>query len=326
MGKTTSAPAYPGYFADPFIWKHDGIWYAVGTGALEASSQAGTASEALTQAGTPGVFLQLRSEDFRTWAPLGTALELLSPEFGHTYWAPEVTWAEGKFWMYYSVGWEDRNHHIRVAVSEYPQGPFRDTGSRITHPFLNPFAIDGSPFMDDDGSWYLFYARDFLDADEKDRAGTALVVDRLSGMTRLAGEERVVARPQLEWQRFLADRVMYGGRYDWHTLEGPCVRKRLGRYWCLFSGGRWENETYGVDWAVADHPLGPWNYAGTGSGARVLRTRPGEMIGPGHNSITEGPDGRDYIVYHAWDPAMTARRMFINVIEWTENGPWVDVE
>ena len=172
------------------------------------------------------------------------------------------------------------------------------------------------------GEWYLFYARDFLETGDQARAGTAVVVDRLTDMTQLAGEERVVVRARHDWQRFIPNRVMYGGVYDWHTIEGPCVRKRNGKYYCFFSAGRWENETYGVDFAVADNVSGPYTCDSNESGARVLRTLPGQVLGPGHNCLTTGPDGStDYIVYHAWDPKMTARRMFIDPIEWTAGGP-----
>lgn len=312
-------PLYPNYFADPFVWRHENVWYAVGTGALEAHSEAGRASEALTADGKPGVFVLLRSEDFVTWTPLGAALELLAPEFGNAYWAPEIAFADGKFRMYYSVGREDKAHHIRVAVSDRPEGPYRDTGNRVTNPFECPFAIDGSPFRDEDGTWYLFYARDFLDGD---RPGTGIVMDRLIDMTRLAGEERVVVRAKYDWQQFLRNRVMYGARYDWHTIEGPCVVKRNGRYWCFFSAGRWEDETYGVDWAVADSIHGPWTYDGSPEGARLLRTVPGQVLGPGHNCIAQSWNREtDYIVYHAWDPSMTARRMFIDPLDWTDDGP-----
>jgi len=44
---------------------------------------------------------------------------------------------------------------------------------------------------------------------------------------------------------------MYGRVWDWHTLEGPFVRKHDGRYYCFYSGGRWETESYGVDYGVA---------------------------------------------------------------------------
>jgi beta-xylosidase len=147
------------------------------------------------------------------------------------------------------------------------------------------------------------------------------MVARMRSMTNLADEGRVVLRANRDWQRFEANRSMYGGTYDWHTLEGPFVRKHSGRYYCFYSGGRWENETYGVDYAVADHVLGPYSDDGNKSGPRVLHTIPGELIGPGHNSIVRGPDGEDCIVYHAWDARMTARRMFIDRLIWTTDGP-----
>ena len=140
-------------------------------------------------------------------------------------------------------------------------------------------------------------------------------------MTQLRDEPRTVLRARHDWQRFESNRAIYNGTYDWHTVEGPCVRKRNGRYYCFYSAGRWENDTYGVDYAVADHVLGPYSDSGNESGPRVLRTIPGSLIGPGHNSIVSTPDGEDWIVYHAWDPGMTARRMFIDRLVWTADGP-----
>jgi beta-xylosidase len=313
-------PVYAHYFADPFVWRDGDSFYAVGTGLLEARSEAEHGGGLLTVDGRPGVFSLLRSPDLMSWSPLGAALVALHPDFGDAYWAPEIAFAEGRSWLYYSVGRGDKAHHLRVAVSDRAEGPYEDCGRRLTNPFTLPFAIDASPFQDDDGQWYLFYARDFLDTDGGFRAGTGLVVDRLIDMMTLAGEERLVLRPRHDWQLFQSQRIMYGGRYDWHTLEGPCVRKRNGRYYCLFSGGRWENDSYGVDYAVADRVTGPYEDPDGLTGARVLRTVPGAVLGPGHNSIIT-VDRDDYIVYHAWDPAMTARRMFIDRIEWRDDGP-----
>lgn len=301
-------PVYPGYFADPFVWNHEGVYYAVGTGEAEADGKSGGR-----------VFQMLRSTDLHSWTTLPPALIALHPDYGDAYWAPEVAFAEGRFWMYYSVGRGDKAHHIRVAVSDSPGGPYTDTGSRITNSYEIPFAIDASPFRDDDGQWYLFYARDYLDTD---RPGTVIVVDRLLDRRTLAGQPRIVVRARHDWQRFAANRIMYGAVYDWHTIEGPCVCKHDGRYYCFFSAGRWENDSYGVDYAVADEVMGPYTCHTNGDGARVLRTIPGSLIGPGHNSITQSLDGAtDYIVYHAWDAQMSARRMFLEPLLWTSEGP-----
>ena len=152
------------------------------------------------------------------------------------------------------------------------------------------------------------------------RAGTALMVDRLEGMTKLAGVGRVVLRAHHDWQRFLANRPMYGEIYDWYTLEGPCVRKHAGRYYCFYSGGRWETENYGVDYGVADNVLGSYSDAGNEAEPRVLRSRPGRVL---------GPDGQtEYIVYHAWDTNMEARQMCLEPLAEKLNAKnlWSDFE
>ena len=62
--------------------------------------------------------------------------------------------------------------------------------------------------------------------------------------------------------------------------------------------------------------MGPYTDYATPEGATVLRTIPGQLLGPGHNSMVVGPDGEDYLVYHAWDPQMTGRRMFLAPMDW----------
>lgn len=309
MSQTYQNPVFPDYFADPFVFRHGETYYAVGTGDVAPADRA---------------FLMLRSPDLIHWEQAGFALVRPSEELGDAFWAPEIAEHEGRFYMYYSVGRADKGHRLRVAISDQPEGPYVDEGA-LEVPAEHPFTIDAHPFQDADGSWYLFYARDFLDTDGSTVfPGTALVVDRLIDMRRLAGEERVVLRASRPWQRFLKDRKMYEGVYDWHTLEGPFVVPHEGRYYCLYSGGRWEDETYGVDYAVADHPLGPWT-GGDTEHPRVLRTVPGVVLGPGHNSVVLGPDGETRVIcYHAWDPAMTARRLFIDPLVWGEDGPRAD--
>lgn len=317
-------PVYEGYFADPFVWRHDGLYYAVGTGPLISKSHGDESDfHPVDWNGRKMVFPLLRSSDLIHWESLGAAL--IAPEFaipGGEFWAPEVGVHDGLFYLYYSVATSGLNHQLRVAVSSRPEGPYEDSARLIGGDAVCPFAIDAHPFRDSTGEWYLFYARDFLDAGHDCRAGTALEVDRLQSMTKLAGTPRVVLRARWDWQRFQTDREMYGGRYDWHTLEGPCVRQFRGRYYCFFSGGCYQGEGYGVDYGVADSVYGPYADAGSASGPRVLKTVPGQVLGPGHNSIVVGPDGKtDYIIYHAWDAELTARRMCIDPLIWTDDGP-----
>lgn len=266
-------------------------------------------------------FTVLQSADFYDWQFAANALLRPDPALGNNFWAPEVAYHDGRFYLYYSVGHGDKDHQLRVAESESPQGPYRDMGVALVDPETCPFAIDPHPFQDEDGLWSLFYARDFLET-TGGRAGTALVVARLERMNQLVGDGITVLRARSDWQRFQKDRTMYGRVWDWHTLEGPCVRKHNGHYYCFYSAGRWETESYGVDYGMSENVLGPYSDFGNEAGPRVLRTVPGHVIGPGHNSIIVGPDGEtEFIVYHAWNREMTMRRMCIDRLFWTHDGP-----
>jgi len=306
---------HPESFADPFVWRVGDAYYAVGTGPAEAE---GHAREA--------VFPLLTSRDLVRWRALGEALVRPDAALGDTFWAPEAASKYGVHYLYYSVGRGDRGHQLRVASAERPEGPYRDVVA-LTDLAECGFAIDAHVFSDRDGRDYLFYARDFLDVDAATgvRAGTALVVQELADMTRLVGEPTVVARARHDWQRFASDRPMYGGTYDWHTLEGPSVVERDGVYYCMYSGGCWHTPRYGVDYATATSVLGPWTDESTADGPRLLRGVPDRVVGPGHHSVVAGPSGSQlYVVYHAWDVAMTARRMCIDPLDFTPAGPRCD--
>lgn len=304
-------PVYASYFADPFVFTHQGIYYAIGTGASEAAGQP-----------MGKIFPILQSTDFYRWQFASSALVRPEAVPGRNFWAPEIAFCDGIFHLYYSVGEGDQGHQLRVATSVSPQGPYLDCGRSLLNEYDCPFAIDAHPFLDEDGKWYLFYARDFLDFNDQVRAGTGLMVARLKTMVELEDAGNVVMRARSDWQRFRAQRSLYGQVWDWHTLEGPFVWKRQGRYYCFYSGGCWENDSYGVDFGVAERVMGPYSDAGNEAGPRVLRTVPEHVVGPGHCSVVVGPDQEsEYLVYHAWDKEMRARRMFIDRLVWSESGP-----
>ncbi len=77
-----------------------------------------------------------------------------------------------------------------------------------------------------------------------------------------------------------------------------------------------------MSYAVADHPLGPYRDESSADGPAVLKGTPGKVLGPGHNSVVLGPDGHtQFVVYHAWDEAKTARRMCIDPLIWEDGKP-----
>lgn len=74
-------PAYPGYFADPYVTRGaDGTYYAYGTEPAASGSR---------------VFPVLSSMDLRTWQRHDNALVRPDGDLGDSFWAPEVVRAQG---------------------------------------------------------------------------------------------------------------------------------------------------------------------------------------------------------------------------------------
>lgn len=291
-------PLWSGYLADPFVLEVDGEYYAYGTGLAPDGRQ----------------FPILHSRDFVHWEFANGALAPLEDPKLKDYWAPEVAERDGKFYLYYAGDMK-----MRVAVADCPTGPFRDSG-KLMFPEL-PFSIDGHAFRDpQSGQWYFYFAKDFFDQ----RPGTALAMVRLADdMMTPVGPVATVLRAFADWQIYERNRPLYDKTWDaWHTIEGPAVIFKDGKYHCFYSGGNWQTPGYGVGCAVADDILGPYVDEQSQEAASVLKSIPGKLIGPGHNSVVLGPDGQTYfIVYHSWNEDRTARQICMDPLVWTEHGP-----
>jgi GH43 family beta-xylosidase len=295
MAETYLNPVYGREFPDPFVLKFCGEYWAYCTGFWSDGRCFGI----------------LHSTDLVHWQELGGALEPLPANHPY-YWAPEVSYYNGHFYLYYSTG-NETLMEIRVAVAEHPAGPFVDSGRRLTH---EDFAIDAHVFQDEDESRYLFYATDYP---EHTHIGTGTAVDRMLDPFTLAGKPRPVTRARYDWQVYDPHRIEKGG-VRWHTIEGPFVLKHKGIYYQMFSGGNWKNISYGVSYATSHSLSNPDEWQQVADGQQVLpilRTIPDKVIGPGHNSVVRGPDNRQlYCVYHRWALDGSARLLAIDPLDW----------
>jgi GH43 family beta-xylosidase len=272
-------PVYPHSFPDPFVLKFRGEYYAYCTDIWRDGR----------------VFGVLHSRDLVNWTEIGGAMQKLDND-SPFYWAAEVIYWNGKFYMYYSVG-NETLMELRVAVSDRPDGNFVDAGVKLT---TEDFAIDAHVFTDTDGTKYLFYATDFL---EHTHIGTGTVVDKMLDFFTLEGKPRPVTRAKYDWQIYDANRKEKGG-VRWHTVEGAFVLKRKGIYYEMFSGGNWQNPTYGVSFAVTDdiETREEWTQFSDGDKLLpILKTVPDLIVGPGHNSVVRGTNNRElFCIYHRW--------------------------
>ncbi len=281
-------------FPDPFVWKFCGEYWAICTGFWHDG----------------GVFGILRSRDLINWTDCGSAFN--PPPFKVScYWAPEVFYENGKFYLYYSVGNEEVME-IRVAVAESPDGKYLDSGHKLTH---EQFAIDAHVFVDSNSSKYLFYATDFFG---HSHVGTGTVRDKMTSAFSLEGHPQPVTRAKFDWQIYDPNRASKGG-VRWHTIEGSTVLKRKGVYYQMFSGGNWQDISYGVSYATTrDIELDEeWQQIADGKAVfPILRTIPDKVVGPGHNSVVRGPDNFQlYCVYHRWSEDLSERQMAIDKLD-----------
>ena len=268
------------------------------------------------------------SEDLVHWVPRGLAL--VAPEGDHwaqvDLWAPEVLYADGWFWMYVTgtrhpaggaathpgagVGVNHGDDELRrqgVARSRDPLGPFELAPA----PLLGVWSIDGHPFTDVDGRRWLFYnVRNPSTWYRGSVPGCGNLVDELVAPDQVLGAPTPVALPDAAWEGSRAG--------DWYWNEGPTVLRRRGRYVQMYSGGYYGDASYGVGFATADSPRGPWVKAPHNpvfvSGSRIT--------GPGHHCVTTGPDGvTPYAVYHGYVDGLPGRKVHVDRLHWSTEGP-----
>lgn len=277
---------------DPFVMKHLETYY-------------------LYHTGRAGVHLYT-SADLVGWEYRGLVLQA-APVPGHwaqtDFWAPEVICCGGTFYMYVTATpkrpdgrGDDDLRRLGLARAASPLGPF----VWDPQPLIGEWSNDGHPFRDENGDTWLFYnIRNDTSRYWDGTIGCGNVVERLPAPDRLEGSRSVVSYPDRRWE---GDR---DGTWYWN--EGPCVRKRRGLYYQMYSGGCYADDTYAIGFSTAPAPTGPWTkYPGN----PVLRSGPG-VLGPGHHSVVVGPDGvTPWVFYHAYVPGERGRKVFMDRLFW----------
>ncbi len=263
--------------ADPYIIEHNGKYYIYTTG-------------------VDGIYGYSCSELLGDWKFEG---RIFTVEGRESFWAPSVIFLDGKFYMYFSFElYEDvpdkGGHHqaMHVAVADEPMGPFELKG-QIAH----PFSID-SHIVKTDAGLFLFYSPNTF---EGERIGTHIVVRKLKDPYTFDGEPKVVLLPSIDEEIFRRDRYKEG--QHWHTLEGAFWFCEGEWQYLMYSGGRYEDETYFVGYAAAktrEQDLRKVDFRkmpDSETYAPLLRSN-GWEEGTGHNSVIK-VNGEYYCVYHA---------------------------
>ncbi|HEY5937825.1 MAG TPA: glycoside hydrolase family 43 protein [Kofleriaceae bacterium] len=214
------------------------------------------------------------STDLLTWARVGWIFPAgTGPTWASgNYWAPELHKIGGNYVAYFSARNGEKNA-VGAASASSVLGPYADRGAALVPRATS--TIDAHVMVAPDATPYLYFK---LEGDPDTIWARALTADGLA-LTNVPSTKLLsVTEP---WEK--------------GVVEAPWVIESGGTYYLFYSGAAYCNSSYAVGVARAKSPLGPFEKKPApilGSGTR--------WVGPGHNAVTRGPDGRDYLVYHAY--------------------------
>ncbi|HET9170678.1 MAG TPA: glycoside hydrolase family 43 protein, partial [Actinospica sp.] len=261
----------------------------------------------------PGVRLH-RSRDLVHWSSLGGALDgtrVLDlagcPDSGGV-WAPNLTYADGLFYLVYSNvstyagGFTDCPNYLVTAPSI--EGPWSDPV------LLHARGFDASLLHDRDESWLINLAHDWRPGHG---GSLGLEATRFSREElRLIGEpERIVLPPQAGW------------------IEGPNVY-RIGDWYYLLTADGGTGYDHQVTVARSSTLLGPYERDPRGP-LLTARDRPDlPLQKAGHGSLMCTGEGEWYLAYLVArplgrrGPCVLGRETALAPVTWTDEG-WPQV-
>jgi xylan 1,4-beta-xylosidase len=249
----------------------------------------------------------LHSRDLVNWEVTGYVFANAPAWAKANFWAPEIAEDHGKFFVYYVARDRASNHlAVAVATAEQPGGPYTDHGILVTQ---DAGSIDPVPFTDAQGLRWLIWKED----GNSRKLPTILWLQRLSddGL-KLVGERREILRNDVAWEGAV--------------VEGPFVVRRGEYYYLFYSGnaccGRSCNYALGV--ARAKDMAGPWEKYSANpilAGNEAWRC-------PGHGSIVSDPEGRSWLLYHAYAQkgfVATGRELLLDEVRyWADGWPTIN--
>jgi beta-xylosidase len=264
-------------------------------------------------------FALLRSRDLVNWQKVGYVFQTKPAWAKGDFWAPEIVNDRGRFFVFY-VARRDEGPKKRgtlcvaVATAAAPEGPYTDRGPLVCQipERGNVGSIDPAFTRDERGQPFLVWKADGNDA--RPMQPTSVYAQPLSeDGTRLLGKRKEILRNDAPWEGI--------------AIEGSFILRRGDWFYHFYAGnaccGRACNYAEGV--ARSRHLLGPWEkYA-----RNPIVAANHDWQCPGHGSIVETQDGRDFLLYHSYrqrpDTFSVGRESVLDEVKWMADGwPVVD--
>lgn len=284
---TYTNPVIAGDFADPSLIRVGQTYFAVGT-----SSEWGPAYPIYS------------SNDLVNWTFLGPAFHQLPPWTMGSYWAPELFYRQGIYYLYYTARRKtDQRSFIGVATSRDLTQGFTDQGLLLewTREAIDPFVIEQA------GKLFLTWKAYGLD---KGRSIEILGAELAPDGLRVIGEAFPLLKAEpTTWEK--------GG------VEGQAIFKRGSYYYMLYSGNACCGPqcNYQVGLARSQTLQGPWEkYANN-----PLLVSDEAWKCPGHGTVVVTPDQRYFYLHHAYhgvDFTLTGRQGVLSELVWDKKSQW----
>lgn len=246
-------------------------------------------------------FPLLHSTDLVHWTQVGAVFPERPKWAVGKFWAPEISYHNGTFYVYYVAQHQDGPLTIGVATANRAQGPYTDH-----EPLVGQAAgsIDPTPVTDESGRRYLIWKED---GNSRGLPTTIWVQPLSEDGLSLAGEARAILSNDTPWE---------GG-----VIEAPSVIKHGDYYYLFYSGNACcgLNCKYAVGVARARSIMGPWEKF---AGNPIMKSNASWRC-PGHGSAVSTADGRTYYLYHAYakhDSIFVGRQTLLDEIRWDASG------
>jgi beta-xylosidase len=264
-------------------------------------------------------FALLRSRDLVNWQKVGYVFQTKPAWAKGDFWAPEMVNDRGRFFVFYVARRDEGPKKkgtlcVAVATAASPEGPYADRGPLVCRipERGNVGSIDPAFARDEAERPFLVWKADGNDA--RPMQPTSIYAQPLSeDGTKLLGKRKEILRNDAPWEG--------------HVTEGSFLLRRGDWFYHFYAGNSCCGRAcdYAVGVARSRHLLGPWEkYA---RNPVIAANRDWQC--PGHGSVVETPDGRDFFLYHSYrqrrDTFSVGRESVLDEVKWNADGwPVVD--
>lgn len=301
---------------DPVMVKHEDTYYLFATGRGIAVWSSADLNE------------WKRESPVFDIPPLWTAEAV--PTFKGHFWAPDISYHDGQYYLYYSVSAFGKNTScigLATNVTLNPEDPrfeWKDRGKIIqSYPGITNWnAIDPNIVEDDAGTAYLTFGSFWggLQIIQLAPGRMSVAQDTLQ-LTTIASRIASTGEPN---QPATADNPKDAGG---NAIEAPFIFKKNGYYYLFASIDyccKGMKSTYKMIVGRSTQVTGPYvddnGVSLATGGGKLLLAGDARWQGVGHNSVYSF-EGKDYLIFHGYDGYDNGiSKLRVEQLAWDERG------